>query len=90
MNETDLDRRFNEAFELASNMTETLPPDVMLRIYAYFKQATHGTVGGSQMMNSSDLRNAFKTNAWMQISHLTPDEAKELYIETIHSLIKKK
>ncbi|MDP2160470.1 MAG: acyl-CoA-binding protein [Flavobacterium sp.] len=89
MSETDLDRRFKEAFELASNMTEALPQDVMLRIYAYYKQATHGTFGFRQM-NNSDLRNAFKTNAWMQISHLTPDEAKELYIETIHSLIKKK
>ncbi|GGD32883.1 acyl-CoA-binding protein [Flavobacterium orientale] len=88
MSETDLDRRFNEAFELASNMTETLPPDVMLRIYAYYKQATHGTVG-FRHINNSDLRNAFKTNAWMQISHLTPDEAKERYIETINSLLKK-
>jgi hypothetical protein len=29
-------------------------------------------------------------NAWMQISHLTEDECKELYIEAIHSLAKKK
>ena len=36
-----------------------------------------------------DLRNAFKTNAWMQISHLTPDESKELYIEIISSIQKK-
>jgi hypothetical protein len=30
----------------------------------------------------------FKTNAWMQISHLTTDEAKEQYIEIINSLLK--
>jgi acyl-CoA-binding protein len=35
-----------------------------------------------------DLRNAFKTNAWMQISHLSVDQAKELYIETIDAIIK--
>jgi len=68
--------------------TDALPPDVMLRIYAYYKQATHGTVG-FRPINNSDLRNAFKTNAWMQISHLTPEEAKERYIETINSLLKK-
>jgi hypothetical protein len=33
------------------------------------------------------LRDAFKTNAWMQISHLTADEAEQ-YIEIINSLVK--
>ena len=36
-----------------------------------------------------DLRNAFKTNAWMQISHLSVDESKEQYIEIINSLLQK-
>jgi acyl-CoA-binding protein len=39
--------------------------------------------------SSYHLRDAFKTNAWMQISHLSPDESKEQYIELIHSLLKK-
>ncbi len=89
MTEKDLDTRFQEAFEKASSMTEALPQDVMLRIYAYYKQATYGTIGHKQL-NNNDLRNAFKTNAWMQISHITPDEAKERYIETINSLLNKK
>lgn len=89
MTEKDLDTRFQEAFEKASNMTELLPPDVMLRIYAYYKQATHGTIGFNYLSNN-DLRNAFKTNAWMQISHLTPEEAKEEYIKMINEIIDKK
>lgn len=89
MAEKDLDTRFQEAFEKASNMTEQLPQDVMLRIYAYYKQATHDTIGYKQL-STNDLRNAFKTNAWMQISHISPEEAKELYIETINSLLNKK
>lgn len=88
MSEKDLDTLFEEACELASNMTEPLPQDVMLRIYAYFKQATQGTAKAKRI-SSVDLRDAFKTNAWMQISHLSSDEAKQLYIETINSLIKK-
>lgn len=87
MSDKDLDIEFEEAFENASNMTEQLPQDVMLRIYAYYKQATQGTVHANRM-GSVDLRDAFKTNAWMQISHLSSDEAKRLYIETINSLIK--
>jgi acyl-CoA-binding protein len=89
MAKKDLNTRFLEAFEKASNMTETLPPDLMLRIYAYYKQATNGTVGYRQL-NDNDLRNAFKTNAWMQISHISQDEAKEKYIEIINSLLNPK
>lgn len=87
MSEKDLNTRFQEAFETASHMTQAdLPQDVQLRLYAYYKQASFGTIDNTQNHNS-DLRNAFKTNAWMQISHLTPDEAKELYIETVNSII---
>lgn len=85
----DLDIRFEEAVTLASAMSQaSLPQDVQLRLYAYYKQATFGTLNPTQISNF-DLRNAFKTNAWMQISHLTADEAKELYIEAINSLQKK-
>lgn len=87
MSDKDLETRFQEAVEIASKMSQaSLPQDVQLRLYAYYKQATFGTIDYNQASNY-DLRNAFKTNAWMQISHLSADEAKELYIETIHSII---
>ena len=85
MIEKELDIRFQEAYEKASNLTHALPPDVMLRLYAYYKQATLGTAAYKQSDNFG-LINAFKTNAWMQISHLSIDEAKELYIDAILSL----
>jgi acyl-CoA-binding protein len=88
MIEKDLDKQFLEAVEIASFMTQaSLPQDVQLRLYAFYKQATFDKTKFTAMDNS-DLRNAFKTNAWIQISHLTQDEAKEQYIELIHSLIK--
>lgn len=82
----DLDKRFDEAVEIASHMSQAdLPQDVQLRLYAYYKQATIGMPATNYSTNF-DLRNAFKTNAWMQISHLTADEAKEQYIEMIHQI----
>lgn len=87
MNEKDLDTRFKEAVAIASKMTQaSLPQDVQLRLYAFYKQATFGTLNYN-LSENFDLRNAFKTNAWIQISHLTVDEAKEHYIEIINSLI---
>lgn len=86
MSEKELDVRFQEAVEIASKMSQSdLPQDVQLRLYAYYKQATFGTINYNYSADF-DLRNAFKTNAWMQISHLTIDEAKELYIEAIHKI----
>ena len=88
MSEKDLDTRFDEAVEIASKMSQSaLPQDVQLRLYAYYKQATIGTLS-SLSGSGLDLRNAFKTNAWMQISHVPIDEAKEMYIEMILSISK--
>ena len=89
MNEKDLETRFHEAVTIASNMTQaSLPQDVQLRLYAFYKQATYGTLSYNHS-ESYDLRNAFKTNAWIQISHLSVEEAKEQYIEIINSLLEK-
>jgi acyl-CoA-binding protein len=89
MNEKDLDTRFQEAVAIASKMTqESLPQDTQLRLYAFYKQATYGTLSFNHS-ESYDLRNAFKTNAWIQVSHLSVDEAKEQYIEIINFLSEK-
>lgn len=90
MDEKELDIRFQEAVAIASKMSQSeLPQDVQLRLYAYYKQATFGTISYNYSPEF-DLRNAFKTNAWMQISHLTSDEAKEFYIEAINEIANKK
>ncbi|HLV50979.1 MAG TPA: acyl-CoA-binding protein [Flavobacterium sp.] len=81
----DLDRLFTEAYKKASNTKRKLPPDVMLRIYAYYKQATSGYSHHFEFQQS-DLIRAFKFNAWKQVSHLSHKQAKVLYIELVNSL----
>jgi diazepam-binding inhibitor (GABA receptor modulator, acyl-CoA-binding protein) len=90
MSEKDLDTLFYEAFEKASNMeSASVPPDVMLRIYAYYKQATFGSIGSVNYSNL-DVRDAFKNNAWMQIRHISEDEAKQCYIDIINDILNNK
>jgi acyl-CoA-binding protein len=90
MQKKDLEKRFEKAVELALTIPQSdLPQDVQLRCYAYYKQATSGSISSNANYNNLDLRNAFKTNAWLQISHLSINDAKELYIETINALPKK-
>jgi hypothetical protein len=89
MKSTDLDTRFDEAVAIATQMSQSsLPQDVQLRLYAFYKQATQGNLELNQT-TSYHLRDAFKTNAWMQIKHISIEEAKEAYITIIHSLVKK-
>ncbi len=90
MEEKELDIRFEEAVVIANTMSQSdLPQDVQLQLYAFYKQATFGTID-TRISPVYDLRNAFKTNAWMQISHLTQDEAKEMYTKMINTLANKK
>lgn len=89
MTKKDLDTRFNEAVAIAAEMSQSsLPQDVQLRLYAFYKQSTSGTLDLTQT-SSFHIRDAFKTNAWMQISHISIEEAKESYIEIINSLSNK-
>ena len=88
MTDQELDIRFLKAVEIASFIEQSsLPQDVQLRCYAYYKQATFGTIDYNNASNY-DLRNAFKTNAWMQISHLSVNESKLEYINAIDEIQK--
>ena len=78
----DLERRFNKAFEIASAMTEKLPPDVMLQFYSYYKHATNKDAVVRPSGNNV-VRNAFKLNAYFQMANITADEAKQKYIELV-------
>lgn len=82
----DLDLKFKEAYQKASELEEKLPPDVMLRLYAYYKQAVKGD--RFTFNDNSDLRNAFKFNAWMQLRGMNEREAKKEYIKLVNSIIK--
>ncbi|WBX75699.1 acyl-CoA-binding protein [Tenacibaculum ovolyticum] len=82
----DLDIQFQKAYKEASKLKERLPPDVMLKLYAYYKQAVKGDHFSFNTNNG--LRNAFKFNAWMQLKGMSEDQAKQEYINLVNSIIK--
>lgn len=82
----ELDLAFKEAVKIASSMEEKLPQDVMLRFYAYYKQATKGDK--FVINNENDVRSAFKLNAWMQLKGMSDKEAKIAYIELLKNYTK--
>ncbi|WP_130735539.1 acyl-CoA-binding protein [Flavobacterium sp. J27] len=90
MSEKDLDTLFDEAFNNAQLIPqESVPQNVQLVLYGLYKQATSGT-SNIQVQNPQDLINAFKLNAWIQVKHLTIEEAKQNYIDIINELMRER
>jgi acyl-CoA-binding protein len=78
-NKTDLDKEYKAAFDKISMLKQAVAPDVMLKFYAYNKQANFGN---KFSVNSElDVRSAFKFNAWMQLNGMSAEEAKKEYIK---------
>lgn len=81
----DLDTKFDEAFNKISALEESIAPDLMLKLYAYYKQ---GTNGDTMSLNTGpDVRNAFKFNAWMQLNGMPQEEAKKEYIKLAKKIL---
>lgn len=85
---SDLDIAFKEAFDKISKLKEAVAPDVMLKFYAYYKQATFGKVFSYD--SKSNIRSAFKANAWMQIKDMSSETAKEEYIKLANTILNNK
>ncbi len=91
MSTKDLNTLFDEAFANAQLVPqESVPQDMQLVLYGLYKQASSENANQMQYQNPQDLINAFKLNAWMQVKHLTVDEAKVKYIEIINILLKER
>ncbi|CAA0166086.1 Putative acyl-CoA-binding protein [Tenacibaculum maritimum] len=82
----DLNKQFQEAYQKASNTKQKLPQDIMLKLYAYYKQAVQGD--HFPFTPDFNIRNAFKFNAWAQLKGIPSDEAKQEYINLVNSIIK--
>ncbi|MDD3722296.1 MAG: acyl-CoA-binding protein [Lutibacter sp.] len=82
-----LDIEFEKAYKISSTTSLKLPPDVMLQLYAFYKQATKGT-NYQQPSGNVALKNAFKLNAWFQLSQISEDEAKKEYIKLVNKYLK--
>ena len=79
MNQTSLDIQFKEAYKVISELSQDqFAPDLMLKIYAYYKQATYGDNNPEYIeTNELDLRNGFKLNAWIQLRGMSSGKCQK-------------
>jgi acyl-CoA-binding protein len=90
MSKKELDIEFNNAFAKASSEEQSsVPPDLQLHLYAYYKRAIDEPYVSNRSFESNDLRSAFKMNALIQVQSISKKEAKRKYIEIIEKLYPK-
>lgn len=91
MTDKNLDIEFIKYFDLLNSTLKQsdVPQDIQLVLYGLYKQATSNQVAQEFNQNDaySNLIYAFKLNAWLQVKHLTPTEAKIAYIERVKKLL---
>ena len=90
MTEKEIDILFEEAFKNAQLIPQdSVPHDIQLVLYGLYKQASFSDTK-FQFNQPHDIINAFKLNAWIQVKHLSEQEAKKQYIEIINTLMKER
>ena len=82
---SDLDIEFEQAFQKVSKIRRKVAPDVMLLLYAYYKQATFGN--NFSFNAASNVRNGFKFNAWIQLNGMSKEDAKKEYITLAKTIL---
>ncbi|CAG9859484.1 unnamed protein product [Phyllotreta striolata] len=83
-----------QKFKAAVNVIRSLPKngsyqpshELMLRFYAYFKQATNGPCQGSRPA-FWDVVGRAKYDAWKKLGDMSSQEAMAKYVDELHSIV---
>ncbi|ADV66589.1 acyl-CoA-binding protein [Deinococcus maricopensis] len=76
---------FAQAQQDVQALTKRPGNDVLLKLYALYKQATEGDVQGDRP-GGFDFRGAAKHDAWAEQRGKSADDAKREYIDLVNSL----
>ena len=87
MDQEALNKEFEQAVERVNNYPELFPADFLLRLYAYYKKATHNSEPPS---SRRAIINAFKANALFQAQGISESEAKEKYVKLVKNFFELK
>jgi acyl-CoA-binding protein len=77
---------FNQAVARSKTLTEKPGNDVLLQIYALYKQATEGDVNIEPPANAFDFVAKAKYNAWEKLKGKPKEEAMQAYVDLIGKL----
>ena len=82
---SDLQTRFAAAADAVQELSSRPDNDTLLKLYAFYKQATTGDVSGKRP-GMFDMVGRAKYDAWAKIQGMSTDEAMTGYIDLVDTL----
>lgn len=82
----ELQLQFDEAVLQSKLLPQKPANDVLLKLYALYKQATEGDIQTEAPANAFDFVARAKYNAWETIKGTASEVAKQEYINLVNSL----
>ncbi len=76
---------FSKAVDYVNEFTDSLPPDLMLKLYAYYKIVTKNS---DNPKSETPLIDAFKANALIQAKNISRENAMKAYIKLVKKELK--
>lgn len=83
--DTDLSERFQRAVAESKTLSERPDNATLLKLYALYKQATTGDVGGNRP-GFTDIVGRAKWDAWKELGGIGRDEAMQRYVDVVEGL----
>ena len=81
---SDIRLQFEQAVEYINAYEDAIPPDILLKLYAYYKKGNNQVSGPGR--KGIPLISAFKTNALLQVQGLSVKQAMREYIALAKTL----
>ena len=78
-------KEFTDAVAKSKTLTEKPSNDILLKLYALYKQASDGDVN-VERPGGFDFKGVAKFDAWEQNKGMTKENAANKYIELVNSL----
>lgn len=82
----NIEEQFSEAVKSSKELTVRPSNEILLKLYALYKQGSEGEVSGERP-GGFDFKGAAKYDAWQTISGMAFEDAKHEYIGLVSSLI---
>ena len=82
---SDLQKQFDEAVAESKMLPQRPDNNILLKLYALYKQGTSGDAGDARP-GASDLIGRAKYDAWSEISGTPKEQAMQQYVDLIDSL----
>ena len=83
----DLDDNFKSAAERVTKLSKRPPNDIMLQLYALYKQGNNGDVTGERP-GFADFEGRAKFDSWNKLQGKSMEDAKNEYIALVEQLEK--